>query len=322
MAARKRNVGKSTKKDMEKDGPSPGPKPESTTNNKLTWQDFYSKIGQKILSRSLSWNILAFVLLFGLSYVLVDYLEDVYDESMVSHDVEVTRLFVGVPCSKDYGSKFKRCLPKKCGRCVMDNLFDRSTLEALRNIAKKGLAHGGSSGGASALDLHTGALSKGEKFINVYKLKEKVFTAEDFAVYRKAKNLIKKKIANEFDVPESELYLTKPTFFSRMNTKPAVTDHDEYWHPHIDKITYKSFYYTSLLYLSDYGTDFMGGRFVFIDKRSNKTVDPKMGRLSFFTSGSENPHFVEKVVSGTRYAITVSFTCDKNAAIKDPGLDI
>ena len=45
-----------------------------------------------------------------------------------------------------------------------------------------------------------------------------------------------------------------------------------------------------------------------------------LGRLSFFTSGSENPHFVEKVKSGTRYALTVSFTCDPSKAIGDPQL--
>ena len=42
------------------------------------------------------------------------------------------------------------------------------------------------------------------------------------------------------------------------------------------------------------------------------------GRESFFTSGSENPHLVEKVEDGVRYAITVSFTCDPDQAIDDP----
>lgn len=44
------------------------------------------------------------------------------------------------------------------------------------------------------------------------------------------------------------------------------------------------------------------------------------GRVSFFSSGSENLHHVEKVVWGTRYAITVSFTCDPDYAIDDPSL--
>jgi hypothetical protein len=42
------------------------------------------------------------------------------------------------------------------------------------------------------------------------------------------------------------------------------------------------------------------------------------GRVSFFTSGSENVHYVEKLESGVRYAITISFTCDPEMAIADP----
>lgn len=41
------------------------------------------------------------------------------------------------------------------------------------------------------------------------------------------------------------------------------------------------------------------------------------GRVSIFTSGSENLHLVERVKSGIRYALTVSFTCDEYAAISD-----
>jgi hypothetical protein len=44
------------------------------------------------------------------------------------------------------------------------------------------------------------------------------------------------------------------------------------------------------------------------------------GRVSMFTSGSENVHYVERVTSGTRYALTVSFTCDQKYAIDDPTL--
>lgn len=36
-----------------------------------------------------------------------------------------------------------------------------------------------------------------------------------------------------------------------------------------------------------------------------------------FTSGAENPHAVERVSDGTRFAITVSFTCDSKLAISD-----
>lgn len=73
--------------------------------------------------------------------------------------------------------------------------------------------------------------------------------------------------------------------------------------------------------MSDYKKDFEGGRFVYIDKRENKAdkrvfVEPKMGRLSAFTSGADNLHHIEQVTSGVRYAITISFTCDKRFALK------
>ena len=39
-----------------------------------------------------------------------------------------------------------------------------------------------------------------------------------------------------------------------------------------------------------------------------------------FTSGGENLHYVEKVTQGTRYALTIAFTCDVLHAIPDPQL--
>lgn len=44
----------------------------------------------------------------------------------------------------------------------------------------------------------------------------------------------------------------------------------------------------------------------------------RLGRVSFFTSGSENLHRVEKVHWGTRYAITIAFTCNPDHGITDP----
>ena len=323
MVARRRNVHVKTDQTGDKSEQHhdrPRPKPSTSADVKSVHFISQSKRARKIMGHSYIWNIFGFFALFSLSYFAIDYFTEVYDGEMAPHDAEFTRLFVEVPCSRDYGSRFKRCAPKKCGRCVMDNLFDAEDIRSLRRIAERGLALGGSNGGASILDLHSGALSKGDKFINIYQFEQAIFNSKDFELYRRAKNKIHEAIAREFDIPKSSLYLTYPTFFSRMDSRPAKTKHDEYWHPHIDKLTYKTFYYTSLLYLSEYGKDFMGGRFNFIAKNSNKTVEPRRGRLSFFTSGAENPHFVEPVISGTRFAITVSFTCDPKAAIKDPGL--
>lgn len=60
---------------------------------------------------------------------------------------------------------------------------------------------------------------------------------------------------------------------------------------------------------------------MFIDEKLNITVEPKKGRISMFTSGKENLHHVEKVKSGTRYAMTISFTCDKSYGIEDPSVN-
>lgn len=232
-----------------------------------------------------------------------------------------------ISCSEDYKHHptFDGCTPKTiCGRVVRDNLVTNEQIEKLVNIAKKGFAHGGSSGGASILDLHSGALSKGKKFINIfaYLTKEKIsdtFKAEDFHLYSEVKAIVHEAVANEFGIDPSKLYLTYPTFFSAITNNSAKTHHDEYWHTHIDKIQYGSFDYTSLLYLTSYKKDFEGGRFIF-DEKNNETmiIEPKRGRLSYFTSGSENPHHVEKVTSGIRYAMTISFTCDPQKAIEDP----
>ena len=77
------------------------------------------------------------------------------------------------------------------------------------------------------------------------------------------KDKVKAAVAEHFNLDNSKLFLSHPTFFSELTAVPAVTPHDEYWHDHIDKETYPSFHYTSLLYLSEYKRDFTGGRFVF-----------------------------------------------------------
>ena len=146
-----------------------------------------------------------------------------------------------------------------------------------------------------------------------------MYQPQDFNAYNKVKNQIRDYISEHFDV--SGLYLTHPTFFSRLDSNPAQTMHDEYWHLHVDKETYANFHYTSLLYLTDFGEDFSGGEFVFVDSHDklNRTIEPRLGRLSFFTSGIENKHYVKPVKNGARYALTLGFTCDPSKKIEDLG---
>ncbi|XP_051174681.1 2-oxoglutarate and iron-dependent oxygenase domain-containing protein 3-like [Leptopilina boulardi] len=275
---------------------------------------------QKVWSRS----IVIFAILFIVWYNSKDGKEI---SLALQKDILISRQ-QNIECSDSYKAemnKFSGCLPEKCARIVTDKLVSATETDVLLKLAINSMNLGGSDGGASILDLHSGALSKGDGFINVYDMEEakKIFNNADFAIYKVVKTKIQHAIAHHFGVDSDKLYLTKPTFFSRITSLPAKTIHDEYWHPHVDKVTYESFHYTSLLYLSDFNKDFKGGRFLFIDKHSaNSTIEPRKGRVSMFTSGAENVHMVEKITSGTRYALTVSFTCDKEFAISDPRLPI
>ncbi|XP_053695865.1 2-oxoglutarate and iron-dependent oxygenase domain-containing protein 3-like [Sabethes cyaneus] len=231
-------------------------------------------------------------------------------------------------CSKSYSEeigKFPGCSPNICGRFVTDTLVAVEEVDILLNLARSGFQFGRSSGGASILDLHSGALSKDTQFINIYKIPEakQIFTTDHINTYKLVKEKVQQAVSNIFKINGDSLFLTHPTFFSRLTNESAKTIHDEYWHAHIDKDTYSSFHYTTLLYLTDFGKDFTGGRFVFIDNpgKHNKTnvyIEPKRGRVSGFTSGAENVHHVEQVASGVRYALTISFTCNKEHAMVDP----
>ena len=61
-----------------------------------------------------------------------------------------------------------------------------------------------------------------------------------FFTIRDVRGRIQAVIAKTFDLDPSLMYLTKPTFFSRINSTEAKTQHDEYWHPHIDKVNHKN----------------------------------------------------------------------------------
>ena len=95
------------------------------------------------------------------------------------------------------------------------------------SLAKKGLSKGGSSGGASILDLHSGALSKGEQFVNIYALYPDLFAEADFEAYRRVKDRVKAAVVEHFGLRADSLYLSHPTFFSRITAEPAKTMHDE-----------------------------------------------------------------------------------------------
>eukprot|EP01134_Creolimax_fragrantissima_P004657 CFRG4657T1 len=303
-----------------------------------------SPINQRTFSYARYMAIIAFVLLCigsfkfasppGLSNPAKS--NDVH-QVVAFHDKALSHpLIQHVDCG-DYEPAVPGCTPTTCGRVVIDNLFDPAIINSLIATIEKGMVFGGGTGGPSILDLHSGAVSHGEKFINIYQMakahEREVFNSTDLESFLYVKNKVKAMIESHFDV--NQLYLTSPTFFSRINSNSAKTANDMYWMPHIDRLTYGSFVYTSLVYLNDQGDDYEGGEFVFVERDDVQVgvertptehpleypltiIQPRAGRLSFFTSGDENEHHVRKVTKGTRYAVTISFTCDEKFAIPDP----
>jgi predicted 2-oxoglutarate/Fe(II)-dependent dioxygenase YbiX len=79
----------------------------------------------------------------------------------------------------------------------------------------------------------------------------------------------------------------------------------------VDKNNTKHYDYSGLLYLSDYQEEFTGGLFSFIDENTETVVEPARGRLMMFTAGAENLHVVRKVETGTRYVLSLWFSCDE-----------
>lgn len=47
---------------------------------------------------------------------------------------------------------------------------------------------------------------------------------------------IAKAISDKFAIDVNAIYLTHPTFISRIDNTTAETIHDEYWHKHVDKV--------------------------------------------------------------------------------------
>lgn len=73
-------------------------------------------------------------------------------------------------------------------------------------------------------------------------------------------------------------------------------------------MTYGSFDYTSLLYLSDYAEDFGGGRFVFMDEGSNKTIEPRAGKSLDLLAWSR-PNCAHYYLGGLADTVGVGILC-------------
>lgn len=248
-------------------------------------------------------------------------------DQYISREIPVAHEHFDIACHMRKKSKnfIQGChkTGKECGRALRDNFVSPEDVIALREIAEIGMANRSRLGGPTIMDVNTGFVKDSNGLVNIYQSHPSApptprFTAEQFALYRNVIEKIRLALIDEFQL--QHLYFTAPTFITRIvgNVSWAPADlHDEYWHPHVDKANTPHYDYSGLLYLSDYGLEFTGGLFAFIDKKSEQIVEPARGRLMMFTSAKENFHQVRKVETGTRYVMSMWFTCDERRHFKN-----
>ena len=134
-------------------------------------------------------------------------------------------------------------------------------------------------------------------------------------------------VSDTFGVNFCDLQLAG-TLASKLSP-PADPRVPGYWNPHVDKANRVLYDFSAILYLTTCDDDFFGGRFVFLDVDNNneheatnddndlqvtrRIVVPRAGRFVSFTSGIENVHCVEKVLSGERYTLSAWFTYGKGS---------
>lgn len=232
-----------------------------------------------------------------------------------------------VPCAVSSDGE-GGCKPSRCRRKIVDGLFSDDEINRLLSISERAFAlrDAEPSGGPSIFDLNTGFIRDSKGLDNVFFSRNlDLFSEEDFRIYGQIIHKLKSKVQEYLQVPKKRidmdartaLYFTAPTFVTRLDGRndswePAEI-HDEYWHLHVDKNSTSHYDYSGLLYLSTQDVDFTGGRLRFFARDEvtvEEVVEPRRGRALFFTSGPENPHGVDRVLTGTRFVLSFWFTCD------------
>lgn len=150
---------------------------------------------------------------------------------------------------------YEGCSPTQCGRYVEDNFATPDEIAALRTIVDKALSYGGSSSGTNVFDVASGAVSWGDRFLDVYQSvktahqkdptkPESLFTSSEADLLDSIYQRIEKRLKERFAIA-GQVYLTRPSFFSKISGEgKAKTVNDEYWHDHVDTEQYGTFDYT------------------------------------------------------------------------------
>eukprot|EP00924_Labyrinthula_sp_SR-Ha-C_P014005 maker-scaffold_5-snap-gene-20.7-mRNA-1 protein AED:0.00 eAED:0.00 QI:122/1/1/1/1/1/2/161/305 len=209
------------------------------------------------------------------------------------------------------------CISSHCSRAIKDNFIPPADILTLTKTFKKYLRHSTVKMGPTIFDISSGYMMDSNGLRSLYAEGER-FTQQEGALYQEVLNLMKSEVENEFQV--EDLFFTAPTFVARLKGKQMnssteeawtpKTMHDQYFCSHIDQRNTEHYFYSALLYLSDYETDFTGGEFLFLDGDKKHAILPRKGRLVMFQSGDTNLHKVNEVLAGERLTLSIWFTCN------------
>ena len=209
------------------------------------------------------------------------------------------------PCSKEYSLEsilYHSCIPAMCGMVTREeflsqNMADNLMTEVHSLVNNKHKVF-------TAMDLHTHTMVREG-------VTEKMEDGRDSKLCEMLSPLIENVrmlVKKEFNT--STMFLSYPLVVSLISPGNTVVP---YTLPHVDLYSYDNTapHITAVLYLAGRGVE---GGGLHIEGRG--VVTPARGGLVLFTAGEENTHWVEEVTKGTRVAVTIFWSCDKDMRLK------
>ncbi|XP_015785926.1 2-oxoglutarate and iron-dependent oxygenase domain-containing protein 3 [Tetranychus urticae] len=196
--------------------------------------------------------------------------------------------------------------PQRCGTMITDELVSRADTMKLRQLAMKVIDRMGQTNFHNRESINL-------KWINLHNLfrngtENGVLTESDFQLIKNTSEAARSAVGLAFGLPEEYLMFHGVCQFTRYH---PVVQFREF--RHIDKLRSPNLIVTSILWLSTIDEDFGGGRTEFLtgpgpEPFSPLLVEPKIGRYAAWTSSYENPHAVQELDYGYRYALIFAFT--------------
>lgn len=123
-------------------------------------------------------------------------------------------------------------------------------------------------------------------------------------------------ISKTFGVDEYKIHFCSVSELTRF--KPVINFRE---FRHVDKVRAPALLVTSIIWLSTTGVEFDGGRTEYLtggpEPFTPLLVEPKQGRFAAWTSGYENPHGVQEMESGERFALLFAITADPDLGYKN-----